>query len=265
MARAPDRGGRAARDAAATMSMTRFNLSPMLNVSAHRLFSRAVAAVLAVASANLASAQSASQRDTTSAGRIVVLGDSLAVSPSRTQNFPAELQKRLNDAGMRWTVANAGIRGDRTTGGLRRVDSVLTSDTRILILALGANDGLRGVPVATVEKNLSAIIERAQSRDISVLLCGMLVPPRDGWQYAGDFQRLFPRLAAKYQVSLVPFLLNGVALNPDLNGPDGIHPNLAGARRVAEIVWPYLETLVSASTSRLDHLSDPRAGRGARD
>ena len=182
-------------------------------------------------------------------GRIVVLGDSLAVSPSHTDSFPAQLQQRLKKSGLSWTVTNAGIKGDQTAGGLRRFNAALPSDTRILILELGANDGLRGVEVPTIEKNLAAMIERAQSRDIKVLLCGMIVPPRFGWNYMLAFQSVFPRLAEKYNLPLVPFLLDGVALKADMNTPDGIHPNAAGANRIADTVWPYLEPLVHERTA----------------
>jgi acyl-CoA thioesterase-1 len=120
----------------------------------------------------------------------------------------------------------------------------VASDTRVLVIELGANDGLRGIPIATIEQNLSAIIERAQARGIRVLLCGMETPPMNGWNYTVDYHRLFPRVAQKYSVPLVPFLLEGVALNPELNGADEIHPNAAGARRIADTVWPYLEPLV---------------------
>lgn len=181
---------------------------------------------------------------TSSAGRIVVLGDSLAVSPNRAESFPAELQKRLKKSGVQWTVTNAGVKGDKTAGGLGRFNAALPPDTRILILELGANDGLRGVEIATIEKNLSTMIERAQARNIKVLLCGMIVPPRYGWNYTVAFHGLFPRLATKYNVPLVPFLLDGVALQANMNMQDGIHPNAAGAERIADTVWPYLQQLV---------------------
>lgn len=183
-------------------------------------------------------------------GVVLVLGDSLAVSPSRSEGFPAELQKRLDATGPGWTVKNAGISGDTTTGGLRRFDQAITRDTRVLVLELGANDGLRGVQIATVEKNLSTMIERAQARGIRVLLCGMETPPLNGWSYTVEFHQMYPRLAQKYEVPLVPFLLEGVALNPDLNGDDEIHPNAAGARRIGETVWPYLEPLVATQMTR---------------
>jgi acyl-CoA thioesterase-1 len=176
--------------------------------------------------------------------QIVVLGDSLAVSPSKEQAFPAVLQARIRERDASWQIVNAGVSGDTTAGGLRRLDAVLTNDTAILVLALGANDGLRGVPASSVERNLASIIERAQARDVRVLLCGMETPPFNGWDYTVAFHEIFPRLAAKYTVPLVPFLLTGVALNPELNGADRIHPNAGGAQRIAETVWTYLEPML---------------------
>ena len=176
--------------------------------------------------------------------RIVVLGDSLATFPSSDASFPAALQRRISASSLPWKIANAGVSGDTTSGGLRRIDALLADDVAVLVLALGANDGLRGVDVPVVERNLSSMIERAQSKGVRVLLCGMEAPPLRSWDYSLEFHRLFPRLAGKYQLSLVPFLLAGVALNPELNGPDGIHPNAAGAERIAATVWPYLEPLL---------------------
>jgi acyl-CoA thioesterase I len=155
-----------------------------------------------------------------SSGRIVVLGDSLAVSPSLADSFPAVLQERLNARGGGWSVVNAGIIGDTSSGGVIRFDHSVPSGTHIVVLALGANDGL-------------------------VFLCGMEAPPSHGWEYTVEFHQMFRRVAAAAGVPLVPFLLAGVALNPAMNGPDGIHPNAAGARRMAETVWPFLEALVA--------------------
>jgi acyl-CoA thioesterase I len=197
-----------------------------------------------LAAALSASAVAASPSTAAAAPRIVVVGDSLAVSPSHSLNFPAELQARLQSSHPGWKIVNASYRGDTTTGGARRFEDALTSDTKILVLELGANDGLRGVDVGTVEANLSRMIETAQSRGIKVLLCGMETPPFRSWNYSVAFHRIYPRLAAKYNVPLVPFLLQGVALNPDLNGGDQIHPNAAGARIIADTVWPYLEPLL---------------------
>ena len=183
-------------------------------------------------------------------GRIVVLGDSLAVSPSRTQNFATELQSRLSVRHPGWAIVNAGVSGDTTTGGVGRADSWLGGNPQILVLELGGNDGLRGVSTSTVEKNLATIIERAQGRGVGVLLCGMEAPPLKSWDYSVEFHKVYPRLAARYGVPLVPFLLEGVALNPELNGDDIIHPNAAGAKVIAETVWPYLDSLVTSVATR---------------
>jgi len=180
---------------------------------------------------------------------IVVLGDSLAVSPSIVEGFPAVLQQRLNATHSGWTVRNQGVFGDTTADGLRRLDAVLTRDPAILVLELGANDGLQGVALSTIENNLSTIVERTQARGTRVLLCGMETPPLHGFTYSIDYHGIFPRVAARYRLPLVPFLLEGVVLNPDLNGADDIHPNAAGARRIADTVWPYLEPLVVQSST----------------
>jgi acyl-CoA thioesterase I len=203
-------------------------------------------------------------RQTVPPRSIVVLGDSLAVSPSRAIGFPAVLQERLNATHPGWTVSNQGVSGDTTADGLRRLDPALTADTAILVLELGANDGLRGVAVSAIEQNLSIIIERAQARRIRVLVCGMETPPLHGFTYSLEYHGIFPRLAARHGVPLVPFLLDGVVLNPDLNGEDEIHPNAAGARRIADTVWPYLEPLV-AQTVTTAALSDRALQRQSSD
>jgi acyl-CoA thioesterase-1 len=157
------------------------------------------------------------------------------------------LGERLKQVHADYTVTNASISGETSEGGSARIAGVLKqARPAIVVLALGANDGLRGVDVDTIEDNLSNIIERAQAERIRVLLCGMETPPLHGFDYAVDFHNLFRRVASKYSVPLVPFLLTGVALDPDLNGSDGIHPNRAGAERIAETVWPYLEPLVAS-------------------
>jgi acyl-CoA thioesterase-1 len=176
--------------------------------------------------------------------RIAVLGDSLAVSPTREQGFPTILQERLRREGVACTVFNAGVRGDTTTGGLRRLDTVLAEKPRILILALGANDGLRGAALSTIRQNLAIIVQRAQIEGVRVLLCGMETPPLRGWGYTQAFHHLFPELASAYKVPLVPFLLLGVALNPEYNGDDLIHPNAAGAWKIADTIWPFLRPMI---------------------
>ena len=181
--------------------------------------------------------------------RVVVLGDSLAVSPSRDEGFPSALQKRISEARLDWTIVNAGLRGDTTGGGLRRLDDVLSLRPDVMLIALGANDGLRGVETTTISRNLSEIISRTKGRGVKVLLAGMETPPLRGWSYTVAFHNVFPALAREHDVPLVPFLLAGVALDPDMNGEDMIHPNAAGARRIADTVWPFLEPLLRTSTT----------------
>jgi acyl-CoA thioesterase-1 len=186
---------------------------------------------------------------------VVILGDSLAVSPSSSDNFAVELQRQVDAKGYRWRIVNASVGGATTGDGVSRLEPALSSETRIVVLELGANDGLRGVPTITIQQNLATVIERVQARGIRVLLCGMETPPTHGWDYSVAFHRIFPTLATRYDVALVPFLLSGVALNGDLNGPDGIHPNSAGARQIAATVWSYLEPLIiqeTAAASRAD-------------
>jgi acyl-CoA thioesterase-1 len=181
---------------------------------------------------------------------IVAFGDSLTAGRGLApdQSYPAVLQRKLEAAGYRYHVINSGVTGETTADGLRRIDRALaTPDARVLILAMGANDGLRGVALDSVRRNLSAMIERAQARGVRVLLCGMETPPLHGVQYSLDFHFLFPDLAAKYRVALVPFMLNGVFGRADLNLSDGIHPNAEGAALVAENIYPYVLPLLSAT------------------
>jgi acyl-CoA thioesterase-1 len=183
----------------------------------------------------------------TSPDRIVVaLGDSLTAGPglSPEETYPARLQERIRAAGLPHVVINQGVSGDTTADALARLDRTLASAPEVLIVALGANDGLRNVPVTTVQRNLATIVERAQQRNIRVLLCGMETPPNHGWQYSLDFHRIYPELARTYDVPLMPFLLTGVVGRPELNLADGWHPNAAGARRIADNLWPYLEPLL---------------------
>ena len=175
---------------------------------------------------------------------VVVLGDSLSVSPSVEESFPARLGARVMQGNLRWTVRNAGVSGDTSADGLRRVAALFTSDVGVLVVELGANDGLRGLDPAAMEQNLTAIVAAAKQRGVRVLLCGMETPPSHGLDYSVAFHFVFPRVAQAQGVPLVPFILAGVALDPELNGPDGVHPNAAGAQRIADTVWPYLEPLI---------------------
>lgn len=178
--------------------------------------------------------------------RIVALGDSLTsghgIGPARA--FPAILQRHLAEAGYDYQVVNAGVTGDTSAGALRRFSSLLDGDVRILIVMLGANDGLRGVPVAEVKANIGAILQEAQRRRIAVLLCGMEALPLYGWDYSAAFHRSYHELAAQFHVPLVPFVLMNVMGRADRLQPDRMHPNEAGARLIAEHVWPYLQPLL---------------------
>jgi acyl-CoA thioesterase-1 len=182
---------------------------------------------------------------------IVALGDSLTSGHrlSRSQAYPALLQDELRRAGLAFRVINHGVNGDTTARALRRVEAALAEQPRILIVALGANDGLRGVPIPDVRANLERIITTAQDRGVSVLLVGMEALPIYGWQYTIDFHNLFRDLAARHRVPLVPFMLNGVIGNPDLMSADGIHPNAAGTQAIAATIWPYLRTLASETVT----------------
>lgn len=181
--------------------------------------------------------------------RIVVLGDSLTAGlglPTE-QAFPALLQARLEAEGYTFEVMNAGVSGDTSAGGLRRLDWALQGDVRILILALGANDGLRGLSVPEMKRNLSQIITMAQQRNIAVLLAGMEAPPNFGRDYTVQFREAYRELAREHRVAFVPFLLDGVAGRGGLNQRDGIHPNAEGARLVADMLWPVLLRMVDAA------------------
>ena len=178
--------------------------------------------------------------------RIVILGDSLTYGYGldRSESYPFLLQKRLDQSGNDYEVVNAGIAGDTSAGGLRRLNWILEGDVRVLIIELGANDGLRGLPVKALRHNLSKIIERAQEKGIVVVLTGMEAPPNYGSVYTQEFREVYQELARTYQVHFVPFLLEGVAGNQDLNLTDGIHPNASGARIVEETLWNTLKPLL---------------------
>jgi acyl-CoA thioesterase-1 len=178
--------------------------------------------------------------------KVVVLGDSLTAGLGLPieQSYPTLLQRRLDEAGERYEVVNAGVSGDTSAGGLSRLDWALQRDVRILVVALGGNDGLRGLPPDALKRNLGDIIERAQARGVRVILAGMEAPPNYGREYIVSFHKVYTALAQQYHVPLVPFLLQNVAGVADLNQPDGIHPTAAGARIVAANVWAVLKPMV---------------------
>jgi acyl-CoA thioesterase-1 len=183
--------------------------------------------------------------------RIVALGDSLTSGHRlpRSQAYPARLETALKDEGVTAVVVNHGVSGDTSSGGVRRLSAALDDRPDILIVALGVNDGLRGVPVEQVRRNLETIIETAQARGVTVVLCAMEALPLYGWQYTVDFHNLYTALAEKYKLSLVPFMLMGVLGNPDLMSPDGIHPNAAGARMIASAILPFVRPLTGVSAA----------------
>jgi acyl-CoA thioesterase-1 len=177
-----------------------------------------------------------------------VLGDSLTSGyglPSQDQAFPAALQARMDQSGLGYEVVNMGVAGDTTAGGLRRLDWALEGDVRVLIVALGGNDGLRGLGPDQMRQNLAAIIDGARRKNVRVLLCGMEAPPNLGGDYTRQFRAVYDEVARDKQVPFLPFLLDGVAGMPDMNQPDGIHPNAAGAQRVAALVWAKLRPMLS--------------------
>jgi acyl-CoA thioesterase-1 len=177
------------------------------------------------------------------APRIVFLGDSLTagLGLSADASFPALIGKKLKESGLDYEVINAGVSGDTSAGGVRRLDWSLDGDVRVLVVALGANDGLRGLPTTEMKKNLAAILDRARERKVPVILAGMEAPPNYGPEYTRAFRNVYAELAAAYTVRFVPFLLQGVAGDASLNQGDGIHPNTRGARIVADLVWAELE------------------------
>ncbi len=182
--------------------------------------------------------------------RVVCLGDSLTAGyglPSADEAYPALLQRKLADAGLAFDVINAGVSGDTSAGGLRRLDWSLQGDVRVLIVALGGNDALRGLPPAELRANLTAIIDQASARHVRVLLLGMEAPPNFGDQYTKDFRAAYRSVAADRHVPLVPFFLNGVAGIATLNQSDGIHPTAEGQRRIADAIWPDVRALASGA------------------
>ena len=181
--------------------------------------------------------------------RIVFLGDSLTAGYGleKVQAVPALIEARLTREGYPFEVVNAGVSGDTSAGGLSRLDWSLSGDVRILVIELGANDGLRGLPVSAMKHNLTEIITRAKARGIAVLLTGMEALPNYGAAYTAEFRDTFPALAREHKVAFMPFYLDGVAGDPGLNIADGMHPNPEGATIVANNLWRVLEPLLKAS------------------
>lgn len=179
--------------------------------------------------------------------KIVAFGDSLTAGFGllEKESYPYLLQEKLKADGFDYEVVNAGVSGDTTLGGLERIDWVLEMENiKILVLELGANDLMRGVPAAQVKKNLDTIIRKAKAKNVRVLLCGMLAPPTAGSDYGRDFSNLFPDLATEHKTSYLPFLLENVATKKELNQSDGIHPNAQGEVIMTENVYKELKPML---------------------
>jgi acyl-CoA thioesterase-1 len=196
----------------------------------------------------MSSAQSPQTSATAARPQIVFLGDSLTAGyglPDKRDSVPSLIQAHLDAKGYRYEVVNAGVSGDTSAGGLSRLKWSLKGDVRILVVELGANDGLRGLPVEAMKRNLDQIVRGAKQRGIAVVLTGMEAPPNYGAAYTTEFRQAFSDLAREHKVTFVPFYLQGVAGDPTLNISDGIHPNRAGARIVEATIWRALEPLLS--------------------
>lgn len=180
--------------------------------------------------------------------KIVAFGDSLTAGFGLTEkeSYPYLLQEKLKKDGYNYEVVNAGVSGDTSLGGTERIDWVLEQENvQILILELGANDLLRRMPVDKMKRNLAQIIEKAKAKNVKVLLCGMLAPPNFGAEYQRAYISAFPDLADQYKVEFLPFLLENVALNRNLNQADGIHPNAEGERIMTENVYKALKPMLT--------------------
>jgi len=184
--------------------------------------------------------------------QIVGFGDSLMAGYQLApgDRFTDQLEKALRDKGFDVSVANAGVSGDTTSGGLARLDWSVPDGTALVILEFGGNDMLRGIDPALVDKNLDAMLARLRERNIPVLLAGMVAAPNLGHAYGEAFGAIYPRLAEKYGVPLYPFFLEGVAGNPALQLEDAMHPNAAGVKRIVEGILPMVEKAVSTLQSK---------------
>ena len=179
---------------------------------------------------------------------ILFFGNSLTagmgLEPSEA--FPALIQNRLDSLGYDYEVVNAGLSGETTASGKNRIDWVLNQEVDVFVLELGANDGLRGIPIEETRRNLQDIIDivKKKNPETKIVLAGMQIPPNMGQDYTSEFRNIFPELAQKNNIALIPFLLEGVAGDPELNQQDGIHPTAQGYKIVRENVWNVLEGML---------------------
>lgn len=189
------------------------------------------------------------QQEEKRTGKVILFfGDSLTAGLGLDPNeaFPAVIQQKLDSLNLEYEVVNAGLSGETTASGKNRVSWVLNQEVDIFVLELGANDGLRGIPLEETRKNLQEIIDTVKEKDpqTRILLTGMQIPPNMGPEYTAEFQAIFPELAEQNQIEMIPFLLEGVAGEPELNQGDGIHPTVEGHRIVAGNVWEVLKPMV---------------------
>jgi acyl-CoA thioesterase-1 len=196
--------------------------------------------------------------------KIVAFGDSLTAGAgiSVEESYPAQLQRRLDESGYRYRVVNAGVSGDTTAGGLRRIDWVLKSRPRIVILELGGNDGLRGLSLDQMRDNLDRIIQRIQATGASVVLAGMKLPLNYGEAYRSKFESVYSELAQAHHLTLMPFFLEGVGAQATLNQADGIHPTGKGYSVVVNALWPALTPLLKEDSKPQPTKSDKSASAG---
>ncbi len=179
---------------------------------------------------------------------ILFFGNSLTagmgLDPSSA--FPDLIQNKINEMNADFRAINAGLSGETSAGGLSRIDWVLRQKVDVFVLELGANDGLRGLPLESTKQNLQSILDRVKQKypGAVLVIAGMMVPPNMGEDYGNAFVKIFPELAQQNKAKLIPFLLEGVAGVPDLNLPDGIHPNEEGHKIVADNVWKVLEPML---------------------
>lgn len=194
-----------------------------------------------------ANADTLARTDATQAPSIVILGDSLsaAYNMETRDAWPSLLQARLNQDGYDWRVFNSSITGDTTQGGLARLPRLLERhQPGIVILALGGNDGLRGLSTEVTRDNLASMIELAQAQGAKVILAGIRIPPNYGSQYVQEFEGIYPTLSERYATALVPFFMEGVALQPGMMQPDGVHPSVEAQPVLLDNVWAVLQPLL---------------------
>ena len=181
---------------------------------------------------------------TTANKTILFFGNSLTagygIDPE--ESFAGRIQTRLDSLKKEFRVINGGLSGETTAGGLSRLDWFLEEEPYLFVLELGGNDGLRGIALTETKKNLLAIVDKVQAKypNTKIILAGMQIPPNMGQEYTEEFKAIYPAVAKEKNIELIPFLLEGVAGNPDLNLPDGIHPTAEGHRLVMETLWPYI-------------------------